>query len=100
MVSETPSIDLKNVSKVYKGRIHALRNVNIQVHPGEIYGLLGPNGAGKSTLVKILMTVVRATQVEGTMLGEPIGRKSTLTRVGYLPEHHRFPHYFPVSSHQ
>jgi ABC-2 type transport system ATP-binding protein len=93
MVSETPSIDLKNVSKVYKGRIHALRNVNIQVHPGEIYGLLGPNGAGKSTLVKILMTVVRATQVEGTMLGEPIGRKSTLTRVGYLPEHHRFPHW-------
>jgi ABC-2 type transport system ATP-binding protein len=93
MVSETPSIDLKNVSKIYKGRIHALRNVDIQVHPGEIYGLLGPNGAGKSTLVKILMTVVRATHVEGTMLGDPIGRKSTLTRVGYLPEHHRFPHW-------
>ncbi len=60
---------------------------------GEIFGLLGPNGAGKSTLVKILMTVIHASNVSGTMLGKPIGHRSTLQDVGYLPEHHRFPYY-------
>lgn len=60
---------------------------------GEIFGLLGPNGAGKSTLVKIMMTVIHASECSGTMLGKPIGHCQTLENVGYLPEHHRFPYY-------
>ena len=87
------AIDLHNVQKVYRGKVHALRGIEMQVHPGEIFGLLGPNGAGKSTLVKIMMTVVRPTRASGTMLGRPVGHKPTLARVGYLPEHHRFPQY-------
>ncbi len=86
-------IDLHHVEKTYKGKIHALRGVRIQVHRGEIFGLLGPNGAGKSTLVKIMMTVVRPNRAEGTLLGHPIGHKAALRRVGYLPENHRFPPY-------
>jgi ABC-2 type transport system ATP-binding protein len=87
------ALDLAHVSKTYKGRIRALQDVQMRVHRGEVFGLLGPNGAGKSTLVKILMTVVRATRCEGTMLGDPVGHKPTLSRIGYLPEHHRFPDY-------
>ena len=87
------AIDLRHVSKTYKGKVHALRGIDMVVGRGEIFGLLGPNGAGKSTLVKILMTVIRATQCEGHMLGAPVGHKPTLGRVGYLPEHHRFPDY-------
>ncbi len=86
-------IDLHRVEKVYRGRVHALRGINMQVHRGEIFGLLGPNGAGKSTLVKIMMTVVRPTRAEGTVLGHTVGHKPTLAKVGYLPEHHRFPRY-------
>ena len=86
-------IDLADVRKTYRGKVHALRGVKMQVHAGEIFGLLGPNGAGKSTLVKIMMTVVRPTQAEGTLLGRRIGHKETLRRIGYLPEHHRFPQY-------
>src|SRR6185312_1923410 len=71
----------------------ALRGIDLQVRPGEIFGLLGPNGAGKSTLVKIIMTVVRPTRAEGTILGRPVGHKPTLARIGYLPENHRFPRY-------
>ncbi|MEC8560503.1 MAG: ATP-binding cassette domain-containing protein, partial [Planctomycetota bacterium] len=78
MVSDSPSIDLSEVSKTYRGRVHALRSVSLQVHPGEIFGLLGPNGAGKSTLVKIMMTVVRPTSARGTVLGRPVGHKPTL----------------------
>jgi ABC-type multidrug transport system ATPase subunit len=53
----------------------------------------GPNGAGKSTLVKILMTVISRTEGNGTLLGRPLGDKDALRKVGYLPEHHRFPGY-------
>lgn len=91
--SNDHTIDLHDVRKTYRGKVHALRGIEMQVHRGEIFGLLGPNGAGKSTLVKIMMTVVRPTAVTGTMLGHPIGHKPTLARVGYLPEHHRMPQY-------
>src|SRR5687768_6375430 len=87
------AIDLRNVTKVYKGKVHALRGIEMRVRRGEVFGLLGPNGAGKSTLVKIMMTVVRPTRAEGTLLGRPVGHKPTLARVGYLPENHRFPRY-------
>ena len=92
-MADAPTIDLQEVSKTYRGRVHALRSVSLQVRPGEIFGLLGPNGAGKSTLVKIMMTVVRPTTAVGTVLGRPVGHKPTLALVGYLPEHHRFPQW-------
>ncbi|HYE01728.1 MAG TPA: ABC transporter ATP-binding protein [Phycisphaerales bacterium] len=91
------AIDLAEVSKTYRGRVQALRGVSMQVSAGEVFGLLGPNGAGKSTLVKILTTVVRPTACRGRMLGAPVGHKPTLRRVGYLPEHHKFPEYLTGS---
>ena len=96
------ALDLHAVSKVYSGRfgtkkVHALRDIDMRVHRGEIFGLLGPNGAGKSTLVKILMTVIRPTSCRGLMLGKPVGDKHALRRVGYLPEHHRFPEYLTAA---
>lgn len=86
-------IQIQDVVKTYRGDVEALRGITLEVMDGEIFGLLGPNGAGKSTLVKILMTVIHATNVSGTMLGKPIGHHKTLEGVGYLPEHHRFPYY-------
>ncbi|HZW11141.1 MAG TPA: ABC transporter ATP-binding protein [Phycisphaerales bacterium] len=86
-------IDLAHVAKTYRGKIHALKGISMRVRRGEVFGLLGPNGAGKSTLVKILMTVIRPSRCDGTMLGHPVGSRPVLRRVGYLPEHHRFPPY-------
>lgn len=91
------AIDLTNVSKTYKGKVHALRGITMRVRRGEVFGFLGPNGAGKSTLVKILLTIIRPTKATGHLLGESIGHKATLKRVGYLPEHHRFPDYLTGS---
>src|SRR4051812_19698177 len=87
------AIDLRQVTKIYKGRVHALQGMDMRVRRGEVFGLLGPNGAGKSTLVKIIMTVIRPTTAQGTVLGSAVGHKPTLARVGYLPENHRFPRY-------
>lgn len=87
------AIELKGVEKVYRGGIYALRGIDMRIERGEIFGLLGPNGAGKSTLVKILMTVISPTRCDGSILGHRVGDKSALARVGYLPEHHRFPDY-------
>lgn len=96
------ALDLTGVSKVYSGawgrkKVHALRGIDMRIHRGGIFGLLGPNGAGKSTLVKIMMTVIRPTTCVGTMLGQPVGNKSALRRVGYLPEHHKFPDYLTAA---
>jgi ABC-2 type transport system ATP-binding protein len=87
------AVDLRDVAKTYRRRVQALRGIQMQVRTGEIFGLLGSNGAGKSTLVKIMMTVIRPTRAEGTILGRPVGNKQILSRVGYLPEHLRFPTY-------
>jgi len=87
------AIDIRDAAKTYRGKVHALRGIEMRVHRGEVFGLLGPNGAGKSTLVKILMTVIKPTRVEGAVLGNRVGDKRTLARVGYLPEHHKFPDY-------
>ncbi len=87
------ALDIHDVVKRYKRDVLALRGITMRVEAGSVFGLLGPNGAGKSTLVKILMTVIKPTQCEGTLLGNAVGHKATLARVGYLPEHHKFPDY-------
>ncbi|MCL4220677.1 MAG: ABC transporter ATP-binding protein [Phycisphaerales bacterium] len=87
------ALDLSHVAKTYRGGVQALRGIEMRVKRGEVFGLLGPNGAGKSTLIKILMTVIRPSRCQGTMLGRRVGDQGTLARVGYLPEHHRFPDY-------
>lgn len=86
------AVDLVGIRKRYRG-VEALRGADLKISRGEIFGLLGPNGAGKSTLVKILLTLVRPTGGQGTVLGRPLGDRPTLARVGYLPENLRFPDY-------
>lgn len=54
------SIVVKNLSKVYKNKVHALEDVNLNIEFG-MFGLLGQNGAGKSTFMKILTTLIEPT---------------------------------------
>lgn len=53
-VAKINMISVKNVTKVYGGKIKAVDNLTLDLRPGEIFGFLGPNGAGKTTTIKML----------------------------------------------
>jgi ABC-type sugar transport system ATPase subunit len=55
-MSEQPVLRVQTVSKRFGG-VHALENVSLELHPGEVLALAGDNGAGKSTLIKIISGV-------------------------------------------
>jgi ABC-2 type transport system ATP-binding protein len=85
-----PVIQTENLSKVYqksrREQVHALKNLNLTVEQGEIFGYLGPNGAGKTTTIKILMGLVFPTAGRATVLGRRVGDREAKRAVGYLPE--------------
>ncbi len=68
----------------------AVRGLTLDVKQGEVFGFLGPNGAGKSTSIKMLLGLVKPSGGSAELLGEAIGTRSVLARVGFLPEHFRF----------
>jgi ABC-2 type transport system ATP-binding protein len=84
-------IEIKNLTKTYPGGFKALDQVNLTITNG-MFGLLGPNGAGKSTLMRILVTLMQATEGEVLVDGKEIGnyRKEIRKMVGYLPQDFRF----------
>jgi ABC-2 type transport system ATP-binding protein len=92
------AIAVADVHKTFRGGVHALRGVTLEVAPGEIVGLLGRNGAGKTTLVKILLDLVRPTRGATRLLGIPSRTPRARREVGYLPEDHRFPDYHTAES--
>ena len=57
----TPDISVRHLNKVYAGGFRALKDVNLDIYPGEIFALLGPNGAGKTTLISIICGIVNLT---------------------------------------
>lgn len=88
------ALETQGLTKTYKrGRIQALKALDLQVPKGCAFGLLGPNGAGKSTLVKTLLGIVRATSGSARLLGTDFRSVEARRKVGYLPEGHRFPAY-------
>jgi ABC-2 type transport system ATP-binding protein len=76
----------------------AVTDVTFAIPAGQVFGLLGPNRAGKTTLVKILLTLCRASGGTVRRLGEPVNRRQTLARVGYVHENHAFPRYLTPSA--
>ncbi|ADG06928.1 ABC transporter ATP-binding protein [Kyrpidia tusciae] len=68
-----------------KEETEALRNVHLQVEAGEFVSIVGPSGCGKSTLLSLLAGMIRPTQGEVRLFGEPLTGPSR--RVGYMLQH-------------
>ena len=66
------SIETMSLWRIYKSKdrtVEALKDVNLKVREGELFGVLGPNGAGKTTLIKILATLLLPTKGEAYVEG-------------------------------
>jgi branched-chain amino acid transport system ATP-binding protein len=91
-VDGKPVLELRNVSTHY-GLIAVLRDVNVEIRPGEIVCLLGGNASGKSTTLKTILGMVTPSTGEVLFDGEPIGGRSTTEIVGrgitMVPENRR-----------
>lgn len=67
------------------GSYQALKNINIQVPQGKIYGLLGPNGAGKTSFIRIINQITAPDSGQVLFKGKPI-HPDDVIHIGYLPE--------------
>jgi ABC-2 type transport system ATP-binding protein len=83
-----PIVSIAHLSKTYAGGYQALKNVNLDIQPGEILALLGPNGAGKTTLISIICGIVNASAGSVTVGGHDIIRDYRVTRgmIGLVPQ--------------
>lgn len=82
-----PSVKINKLSKQYPGVDRfSLKNLSLQLYPGEVYGFLGPNGAGKSTAIRTLMGFIKPTSGSATINGYDIDTQSLQVRqsVGFL----------------
>ena len=87
MMNQTVAVETARLGKVYD-RVTAIQELSFKVFAGEIFGLLGPNGAGKSTTLRILITLLRPTTGQATVLGHDVVREADCVRrsVGYVPQ--------------
>ena len=83
-----PVISVSNLYKTYSSGLHALKDVNLQIRPGEIFALLGPNGAGKTTLISIICGIVNPTHGVVLADGHDIIRdyRAARSKIGLVPQ--------------
>jgi ABC-2 type transport system ATP-binding protein len=83
-----PIISVENLNKTYATGFQALKNVDLEIRPGEIFGLLGPNGAGKTTLIGIICGIVTATSGRVTVDSRDIvsDYRATRSMIGLVPQ--------------
>jgi ABC-2 type transport system ATP-binding protein len=91
-MTQTPALDVVDLSKTYSNGVEALKGVSLAVEPGDFFALLGPNGAGKSTLIGILSSLVNATGGEVRIFGTSIAthRSDAMRLVGLVPQELNF----------
>ncbi len=82
-----PIITIRNLKKSY-GSKEVLKDINLEIHEGEIIGYIGPNGAGKSTTVKIMLGLIGEYSGEIEIFGTDIrsGEVEYKRKIGYVPE--------------
>jgi len=84
-------LSIKKLNKRY-GKIHAVKDVSLEIHKGNVYGILGPNGSGKSTTLGIVLNVVNKTSGEYSWFNGTMETHDALKKVGAIIER---PNFYP-----
>ncbi|MBR1863556.1 MAG: ABC transporter ATP-binding protein [Ruminococcus sp.] len=81
-------LEVKGLSKMYKKGVYASEKVSFDVHKGEIFALIGPNGAGKTTTIRMISTLLQATEGDAIVAGHSILTEPEKVRknITYLPD--------------
>jgi ABC-2 type transport system ATP-binding protein len=85
-------LSITNLNKIYNKYVHAVNNVSLEIHKGNVYGILGPNGSGKSTTLGIVLNVVNKTSGEYSWFGGNVETHEALKKVGAIIER---PNFYP-----
>jgi ABC-2 type transport system ATP-binding protein len=80
-------LQTRQLGKRY-GKRWAVKNLNLEVHRGDVFGFLGPNGAGKSTTIRMILSLIKPTIGETELFGYSLksNRSDALRRVGGIVE--------------
>jgi ABC-2 type transport system ATP-binding protein len=70
--ARAPAIEARKLSRTFKGGIEAVREVDLSVPEGEVFGFLGPNGAGKTTMVRMLCTLLPPSSGSASVAGHDV----------------------------
>lgn len=90
-MENTNKLILKNFTKRYaKSDVYAVKDANLEVCGGEIYGFLGPNGAGKSTIIKSIVGIQTITDGAIEVCGYDVASQSVQAKmqIGFVPDHY------------
>jgi ABC-2 type transport system ATP-binding protein len=79
-------IQTEKLTKSY-GKARGIKDINLSITKGEVFGFLGPNGSGKTTTIRILLDFIRASSGRARLFGMDAHADSTQikSRIGYLP---------------
>ena len=84
-------LSIKNLNKSF-GRVHAVKNLSLEITKGNVYGILGPNGSGKSTTLGIVLNVVNKTSGDFSWFDGKLTTHEALKKVGAIIER---PNFYP-----
>src|SRR5690625_3147216 len=85
MNKSTSCVSIRHISKQF-GKQEVLKDINLEILEGEIFGLLGPSGAGKTTLVKQLAGLDAPTSGENFLFQEKMPTLKLISRIGYMAQ--------------
>lgn len=85
--TQQPAISARQLNRLF-GSFHAVVDLDLDIHYGEVYGLLGANGAGKTTTIKMLCGLLPISSGEMSLAGERGNLRSAALRqrIGYMSQ--------------
>jgi ABC-2 type transport system ATP-binding protein len=91
---------LRQLAKIYKNGIHALKGIDLTVEEGDFFALLGPNGAGKTTAIGIVTSLVNKTSGFVEVFGHDIDRELAVAKscIGVVPQEVNFNQFETVQT--